>query len=112
MSDLAAKKCIPCSGDTPPLEPLRIEELLPQLDAWRVDESGHLARAYRFRDFAEAFDLVRRVAEIAEREGHHPEIRFGWGHVDLEVWTHAIDGLTESDFVLAAKIDEAARSGQ
>lgn len=109
MNDLAKKQCIPCSGDTPPLDPLRIEELLPQLDAWRLDEHGHLARAYRFPDFASALALVVSVAEIAETEAHHPEIRFGWGHVDLEIWTHAIDGLTESDFVLAAKIDQAAR---
>lgn len=109
MTELAQKRCEPCSGNTPPLEPARIDDLLAQLDAWRVDEQGHLARAYRFRDFRSALDFVVRVGALAEEEAHHPEIRFGWGHVELEIWTHAIDGLTESDFVLAAKIDRIER---
>lgn len=112
MTELAQQKCVPCSGGVPPLEPQRIEELLPQLDAWRMNEHGHLARAYRFADFRAAFDLVSRISELAEQEGHHPDIRFGWGYVDIEMWTHAIDGLSESDFILAAKIDRLVRDAE
>ena len=109
MDELANRRCTPCTGDTPPLDPLQIEELLPRLDAWRLNEKGHLARAYRFPDFKTAWALVSRIAELAEHENHHPEIAFGWAHVDVEMWTHAIDALSENDFVLAAKIDAMLR---
>lgn len=108
MTHLADRSCTPSTAETPALTPHRIEELLPQLDAWRVDDKGHLARAFHFRNFREAFELVARIADIADAEDHHPEIRLGWGHVEIELWTHVAGGLTESDFIVAAKIDRIA----
>jgi 4a-hydroxytetrahydrobiopterin dehydratase len=83
--------------------------LLSQLDDWRVVGGHHLARDLRFTDFAQALAFVNRVGELSEAEGHHPDIHLGWGRVGLEIWTHSIGGLSESDFVLAAKIDRIPR---
>jgi 4a-hydroxytetrahydrobiopterin dehydratase len=103
--DLASKQCIPCRGGVPPLESGKINELHGQLDpGWKVIDDHHLSREYRFDDFAQALAFVNRVGEIAEREGHHPDIYFTWGKARIDIWTHKIDGLTESDFILAAKI--------
>jgi 4a-hydroxytetrahydrobiopterin dehydratase len=84
-----------------------IAPLFGQLDGWRLAEEHHLHKAYKFTNFADALRFVNRVGEIAEAEGHHPDISFGWGYARLEIYTHAVGGLTESDFILAAKIDEA-----
>jgi len=102
---LAAKKCIPCRGGVPPLTDKEIRKLLPQLSRWKVIEGHHLMKEYKFPDFALALDFTLQVGELAEDEGHHPDIYLAWGKVGIQIWTHKIDGLTESDFILAAKID-------
>jgi 4a-hydroxytetrahydrobiopterin dehydratase len=106
-SALAARRCVPCRGDTPPLRGEAIARLLDELGGgWRVVDEHHLEKEYRFPDFRSALAFVDRVGELAEREFHHPDIHLAWGRVRLEIWTHRIRGLTESDFVLAAKADE------
>jgi 4a-hydroxytetrahydrobiopterin dehydratase len=105
MSDLADKTCVPCRGDVPPLRGKELEELERQVPDWVVVEEHHLRREFRFRNFREALAFVNRVGELAEEQGHHPDIDFGWGRAAITVFTHKIDGLTESDFVLAAKVD-------
>lgn len=108
--DLRARRCQPCRPGTPPLEPQRIAELLELLPGdWRVEDGRRLARSYRFDDFATALAFVNQVGEIAEREGHHPDVVLRWGEVRLEIWTHAAGGLTENDFVLAAKCEAVSR---
>ena len=106
MSGLSAKECVPCRGGVPPLEGEEIAKLLKELDGWEVVNEHHLKKNYKFRDFREALAFVNRVGELAEQQGHHPDICFGWGQAEITIWTHKIDGLTESDFILAAKIDE------
>jgi 4a-hydroxytetrahydrobiopterin dehydratase len=105
MSDLAAKKCIPCSGGVPPLTQERIAELAPKVAEWRIEEKHHLIRNFDFPNFVTALAFVNRIADVAEAERHHPDIYLAWGKVQVTIWTHAIDGLTESDFILAAKIN-------
>ncbi|MEM1022824.1 MAG: 4a-hydroxytetrahydrobiopterin dehydratase [Myxococcota bacterium] len=106
MSDeLAAKSCVPCSGGVPALKGAELQTLSSQLPAWEVVEEHHLRRIYSFPDFKSALARVNAIGEVAEAEGHHPDVSFTWGRVTVEVFTHAIDGLTESDFVLAAKIE-------
>lgn len=107
MSDLASKECVPCQGGIPPLKGKAIKELQAQLDGWEVQDEHHLTKTYKFDDFAGALAFVNRVGEVAEAEGHHPDVYLAWGKVRLDVWTHKIDGLTESDFVFAAKADKA-----
>jgi 4a-hydroxytetrahydrobiopterin dehydratase len=105
MSDLADLQCVPCRGGVPPLPSPEIEKLLGQLEGWLVVDEHHLQKTYRFNDFRESLEFVNRVGTLAEQQGHHPDICFGWGKAEVTIWTHKIDGLTESDFVLAAKID-------
>ena len=105
MSGLSLKECVPCRGGVPPLKGDEIEKLSVQLNEWQVVDEHHLIKTYRFKDFAESLAFVNRVGELAEQQGHHPDICFGWGKAEVSIWTHKIDGLTESDFVLAAKID-------
>ena len=105
MSSLADKKCVPCRGGTPPLKGQIVSDLAKLVPAWKVEEEHHLTRQFTFRNFREALDFTNRVGEVAEREGHHPDIALAWGKVGITLWTHKIDGLTESDFILAAKID-------
>lgn len=111
---LTQKRCIPCSGDTPPLTIEERERLLDQLpNGWEViDEVGvpHLRKTFRFDSYLGGVDFVRRAAELAEEEGHHPDLHLGFKRVELDVWTHAINNLSESDFILAAKADEASQS--
>ena len=107
MSNLAAKQCVPCKGGVPPLEPGPVAELLAQLEGWSAEKNHHLTKTFTFPDFAEALAFVNRVGAIAEEQNHHPNIFFTWGKVQIDIWTHKIDGLTESDFVLAAKFDGA-----
>ncbi len=109
MTKLAHRTCVPCRGGVPPLTPGEREPLLAQLDGWEVVNGHHLAKGYRFPDFAAALAFVNRIGEVAEEQGHHPDLALSWGHVGVEIWTHKIDGLTESDFILAAKFDEARR---
>lgn len=106
MSDLASRQCVPCRGGVPPLKGAEIDALAEQLEGWEVVREHHLKRDYKFRDFREAQEFVIRVGKLAEEQGHHPDICFGWGKAEISIWTHKIDGLTESDFVLAAKIDK------
>lgn len=105
---LADNPCIPCRGGVPPLEPRRAQELLTQLDrSWQLNKEGHLERLYTFKDFAEALAFANKVGAIADAEGHHPDLYLSWGKCKVEIWTHKINGLTESDFYLAAKVDRA-----
>lgn len=104
---LIEKKCKPCSGDTPPLKPEEIFRLHEQVRDWEVTTGRKLVRRFEFRDFLEAIAFVNRVAGIAEKEGHHPNITIDYKRVTFTIWTHAIDDLSENDFILAAKIDEA-----
>jgi len=108
LSELARKSCEPCRGGVPPLARDQADALLDKLDgAWVVVDNHHLSRTWEFSDFALALAFTNRVGAIAESEGHHPDIHLAWGRVRLDIWTHKIDGLTESDFILAAKADEA-----
>jgi len=105
---LAERACVPCRGGTPPLAADDADRLLRQLRGeWRINEFGHLAVRYGFANFVQAMEFANKVAEIAESEQHHPDITVRWGACEVEIWTHKIDGLTESDFVLAAKIERA-----
>jgi 4a-hydroxytetrahydrobiopterin dehydratase len=106
MEDLADLQCVPCHGGVPPLQGPDIERLLGQLDGWQVVNEHHLQKTYQFGDFSASLQFVNRIGELAESQGHHPDICFGWGKAEVTIWTHKIDGLTESDFVLAAKIDK------
>ncbi len=111
MSDLASKKCIPCSGGVPPLEGRELTDLQEQLGGnWQVVDGHHLSNEYRFSNFREALDFTNRIGEVAESEGHHPDLELSWGRVGVSIHTHKIDGLTESDFVLAAKVDQLERA--
>ncbi len=105
MSDLASKQCIPCRGGVPPLPPDRIAELLTQVHGWTIEKEYHLTRSWKFPDFVKALEFVNRVGAVAEEQGHHPDLYLSWGLVRVEIWTHKINGLTESDFILAAKFD-------
>jgi len=105
MSSLAEKTCVPCSGGVPALKGDELKKLQAQLPGWRVVDEHHLERAYTFPDFKQALEFVNRIGAIAEDQGHHPDIYLTWGKVEVKIRTHAIDGLTESDFVLAAKIE-------
>lgn len=105
-SELAKKHCIPCVGGVPPLPPEKIEELLGQLDGWSSEQGHHIWKEYRFPDFLQALAAVNRIGALAEDQGHHPDLHLAWGKVKVVIWTHKIDGLTESDFILAAKIEE------
>lgn len=106
MSDLAGRDCVPCRGGIPPMRGDEIKEFLNQLGGdWRVVEEHHLTKRYEFKNFREAQEFVTRVGDLAEQQGHHPDICFGWGYAEVTIYTHKIAGLSESDFVLAAKID-------
>jgi len=106
MSDLAARECVPCRGGVPPMKGKEIRNMLGQLSGWEVIDDHHLRKEFKFTDFRETLDYVNRIVELAETQGHHPDICFGWGKAEITIWTHKIDGLTESDFILAAKIDK------
>jgi len=106
MNELASKNCVPCRGGVPPIKGAGLQALLRELDnSWQVMDEHHLEKEYRFKNFREAFDFAIRVGELAEEQGHHPDIYLAWGKVRLTIWTHKIDGLTESDFIFAAKAD-------
>jgi 4a-hydroxytetrahydrobiopterin dehydratase len=106
MSTLADKQCVPCKGGVPPLKGQSLRELSTQLRGeWQIVNEHHLEKEFRFKDFRQALDFTNRVGALAEEQGHHPDIYLAWGKVRITIWTHKIDGLTESDFVLAAKIE-------
>jgi 4a-hydroxytetrahydrobiopterin dehydratase len=105
VSTLADKKCVPCQGGTPPLTARDTAPLLAQLDGWEVEESKKLVKSFRFKNFVQAVAFTNAIAQVAEEEQHHPDLYVRWGQVRVLLWTHKIDGLTESDFVMAAKID-------
>ena len=104
---LAEKHCVPCRGGVPPLKGEDLARVSSQVDGWQVVSEHHLLKQFSFPDFKTALDFVNKVGAIAEQEGHHPDLYLAWGKVEVKTWTHKIDGLTESDFILAAKIDRA-----
>lgn len=106
MSELADRTCVPCRGGVPPLAQAQVNDLLRQLDGWSVVDNHHLTKTYTFPDFVQALAWVNQAGAIAEQQRHHPDIYLTWGQARIDIWTHKIDGLTESDFILAAKIDE------
>ena len=105
MNELASKTCVPCRGGVPPLGGKELEALATQVPAWNVIEGHHITRSFGFPDFRQALAFVNKVGELAEQQGHHPDILLSWGKAEVTTWTHKINGLTESDFILAAKID-------
>ena len=111
MSDtLADKTCVPCRGGVPPLKGQELELLHRNVPEWTVADEHHLHREFRFPDFKQALDFVNRVGAVAEEQGHHPDILLAWGKAGITLWTHKIDGLTESDFIMAAKIDRLSKA--
>ena len=110
MSDLANKKCVPCEGGTPAFDISEIHKYLKKIDGWDVkkdkSESYFIEKEFKFKNFLESQNFINKAGEIAEKEGHHPDISFGWGYAKIRVFTHAIKGLAENDFILAAKIDK------
>jgi 4a-hydroxytetrahydrobiopterin dehydratase len=106
LTELAAKTCVPCRGGVPPLKGAALDAMRMQLQDWSVVEEHHVEKTFSFSDFVSALEFVNRVGALAEEQGHHPDIYLAWGRVDVKIWTHKIDGLTESDFILAAKISK------
>ena len=110
MGDLASRDCVPCRGGVPPLARAEQERLRAELHPeWKIDAGHHLERGFEFADFRAALAFTNAVGALAEEQGHHPDISLAWGKVRLTLWTHAVDGLTESDFVFAAKVDRLPR---
>ena len=108
---LCDKTCVACKGGVPPLTAEEIAPLAEQVPEWTVVDHHHLRRIFKFPDFVAALAMVNRVGALAEQQRHHPVITLTWGRITIEIWTHKIDGLTESDFVLAAKIDRPTADG-
>jgi 4a-hydroxytetrahydrobiopterin dehydratase len=108
---LSEKNCVPCRGGVPPLQGAELIPFAGQLRDWKIIEEHHIAKSFLFPDFKAGLDFVNRVGAVAEAEGHHPDLCLAWGKVDVQIYTHKIRGLTESDFVMAAKIDEVYSSG-
>ncbi|MBZ5599936.1 MAG: 4a-hydroxytetrahydrobiopterin dehydratase [Acidobacteriia bacterium] len=106
MSQLASKTCVPCRGGVPALKGDGLEKLHREVPLWKVVNEHHITRAFVFPDFKQALDFVNRVGAVAEQQGHHPDILLAWGRAEVTLWTHKVDGLTESDFIMAAKIDQ------
>src|SRR6266550_4148950 len=107
MTTLAEKECEPCTGTVPRLKGDQLVKFSNELDGGcKVADEHHLEKEYKFKNFREALDFTNRVGELAEAQGHHPDIYLAWGKVKLTIWTHKIDGLTESDFIFAAKADK------
>ena len=110
MEDLAKKKCIPCEGGIPPFDMEEIHKYLKRVNGWNVlkdkDKNFFIEKEFKFKDYVSSEKFVLEIGKIAEGEGHHPDISFGWGYAKIKISTHAIKGLAESDFILAAKIDQ------
>ncbi len=111
MSNLASKKCVACEGGTTALSQAPIASFLGQLRGWEVIDNHHLRKNWTFPDFESALAFVNEVGELAEREEHHPDLYLSWGKARVELWTHKVNGLTENDFIMAAKIDELPQGG-
>ena len=105
MEDLAMKKCVPCEGGAPALKGAELRRLYGQLEDWNMVNEHHLEKEYLFKDFRQALGFVNRLGAVAEHEGHHPDMFLTWGKVKVTLWTHAVGGLSENDFILAAKAD-------
>jgi 4a-hydroxytetrahydrobiopterin dehydratase len=109
LSDLASRRCVPCKGGVPPLRGAALLVLHNQLGGhaggWRIVDEHHLEKEFRFANFADALGFVNRVGAMADEQDHHPDVLLSWGRARITIWTHKIDGLTESDFVFAAKCD-------
>lgn len=106
-TDLSERHCEPCEGGVPPLEGEELRAMQDELGGgWEVVDGHHLRKSFEFEDFVSALEFTNRVGELAEEEGHHPLIHLTWGEATIDIWTHAIDGLSDNDFILAAKIDE------
>ena len=107
---LYKKKCVPCRGDVPPFTREQIDEYLKYLTNWKAlineKKAFYLSRVYKFSDFEKSLSFINKVSNIAEVEGHHPDLKFGWGYAEVNIFTHAINGLSLSDFILASKIDQ------
>ena len=103
--DITQKKCKPCEGNMPPLAEEQANELLKQIPGWEIKD-GHVFRQFKFKNFRESISFVNKVAEIAEAEGHHPDMAIHYNKVTIELWTHAVNGLSENDFIVAAKINK------
>ncbi|MDD2942117.1 MAG: 4a-hydroxytetrahydrobiopterin dehydratase [bacterium] len=106
MTTLSEKTCIPCKGGVPPISQSAIELFLRELPEWRVVDDHHLEKRFKFKNFLDALSFVNEIGAIAEEQQHHPNISFTWGQVTVQIWTHKIDNMTESDFILAARIEE------
>ena len=110
MTDLFNKKCVPCEGGVIPFDISEIHKYQKKVDGWNINENKEkiffLEKSFKFKNFLESQKFVNKVGEISEQEGHHPDIRFGWGYVEISITTHAIKGLSENDFILASKIDK------
>lgn len=106
--ELADKQCTPCRGGIPPLRGNELDALRQKVPGWTIANEHHLQREFRFPDFKQALEFVNQVGALAEQEGHHPDMLLAWGKVEITLWTHKNDGLTESDFIMAAKIDRVA----
>ena len=109
MEPLADRRCVPCEAGTPPLADDVIAQLLAELPGWKLDAEGRLTKTFSFDGFMPGVQLVDAIAEVAESEGHHPDLCLSWGSLQANLTTHAIGGLSENDFVLAAKIDRLVR---
>jgi len=107
---LYENKCVPCRGDIPPFTKEQIDEYLKYLMDWKVEmnekKAFYLSKVYKFSDFEKSLSFINKVSNIAEKEGHHPDLKFGWGYAEINIFTHAINGLSLSDFILASKIDQ------
>ena len=112
MNDLLNKKCVPCEGGVVPFDISEIHKYQKKVDGWDIlkDENGihFLSKKFNFKNFLESQKFINHVSEISEEEGHHPDMKFGWGYAEIKITTHAIEGLSENDFILAAKIDQIA----
>ena len=110
MTELSEKECIPCEGNTPAFDYSEIHQFLKKIDGWEVKQNDqknyYLEKSFKFKNFLTSQSFVNSVGDIAEKEGHHPDIGFGWGYARIKIHTHAINGLAENDFILAAKIDK------
>ena len=110
MNDLLNKKCVPCEGGVLPFDISEIHKYQKKVDGWDILKNDkkifYLYKKYKFKNFLESQIFINKVGEIAENEGHHPDVSFGWGYAEIKITTHAIEGLSENDFILAAKIDQ------
>jgi 4a-hydroxytetrahydrobiopterin dehydratase len=103
---LADQTCVPCRGGVPAVKGVELKQIQQLVPEWKVEKEHHISRTFTFPDFKQALDFVNRVGNVAEQQGHHPDILLAWGKAELTLWTHKIDGLTQSDFIMAAKIDQ------